>query len=292
MSGVKLDLFTDPDMHLFIENNIRGGVSVVSNRYAKANNSYTEDGADEIQPPSYICYLDANNLYGYAMSQPLPTTNFRLMSDDDIRDLDITNVQDDSPTGYILEVDLEYPRDLHELHNDYPLAPEKVTLTEKCFPRIPNRFQANTFWPKKLVPNLNNKTKYVTHYVNLKLYIRLVMKLKRVHRVLQFDQSPWMKPYIDFNTDKRRQATTDFERDFYKLLNNSVFDKTMENLRNRVNVTLCNDKIKAKKIIALPTFKHAVIINKDLVMIHRLPQGRRSVAKTGGVQMRTPARYA
>jgi len=82
------------------------------------------------------------------------------------------------------------------------------------------------------------------------------MKLKRVHRVLQFDQSPWMKPYIDFNTDKRRQATTDFERDFYKLLNNSVFGKTMENLRNRVNVTLCNDEIKAKKIIALPTFKH------------------------------------
>ena len=96
------------------------------------------------------------------------------------------------------------------------------------------------------------------------------MKLKQVHRVLQFDQSPWMKPYIDFNTDKRRQATTDFERDFYKLLNNSVFGKTMENLRNRVNVTLCNDEIKAKKMIASPTFKHAEIINENLVMIHRL----------------------
>ena len=83
--------------------------------------------------------------------------------------------------------------------------------------------------------------------------------------------SLWMIPYIDFNTDKRGQATTDFERDFYRLINNSVFDKTMENLRNRVNVSLCNDEIKAKKMIALPTFKHAEIINENLVMIHRLP---------------------
>jgi len=271
MSGVKLDLFTDPDMHLFIENNIRGGVSVVSNRYAKANNSYTEDGLDETQPSSYICYLDANNLYGYAMSQPLPTSNFRFMTDDEIHNLDIMNIPDDNPTGYILEVDLEYPHNLHELHNDYPLAPEKVTLTEEMLSPYSKSFPGKHVLTEKLVPNLNDKSKYVTHYTNLKLYMRLGMKLKRVHRVLEFRQSPWMKPYIDFNTDKRRHATTDFERDFYKLLNNSVFGKTMENLRNRVNVTLCNDEIKAKKMIALPTFKHAEIINEDLVMLHRLP---------------------
>ena len=93
------------------------------------------------------------------------------------------------------------------------------------------------------------------------------MKLKRVHRVLQFHQSRWMKQYIDFNTEKRRRATTDFERDFSKSLNNSVFGKTMENLRNRVNVSLCNDEIKAKNIVASPTFKHAEIINENLVMI-------------------------
>ena len=123
------------------------------------------------------------------------------------------------------------------------------------FPRTPKSFPGQHVLTEKFIPNLNDdKTKYVTHYVNLKLYIHLGMKLKLVYRVLQFDQSPWMKPYTDFNTDKRRQATTDFERDFYKLLNNSVFGKTMENLRNRVNVTLCNDEIKAKKIIASPTF--------------------------------------
>jgi len=153
-----------------------------------------------------------------------------------------------------LEVDLAYPRDLHELHNDYPLAPEKVTLTEEMLSSYSKSFPGQHVLTEKLIPNLNDKIKYVTHYVNLKLYIRLGMKLKRVHRVLQFDQSPWMKPYIDFNTNKRRQATTDFERDFYKLLNKSVFGKTMKNLRNRVNVTLCNDEIKAKKIIASSTF--------------------------------------
>ena len=271
MSGVKLDLFTDPDMHLFIENNIRGGVSVVTHRYAKANNSYTEDGLDDSLPPSYICYLDANNLYGYAMSQPLPTSDFRFLSDDEINGFDVTTVPDDSPTGYILEVDMEYPPHLHELHNDYPLAPEKVKLTKEMLSPYSKSFPDQHVLTEKLVPNLNNKTKYVTHYVNLKLYIRLGMRITRVHRVLEFRQSPWMKPYIDFNTEKRRQATTDFERDFYKLLNNSVFGKTMENLRNRVNICLCDDEIKAKKMIASPTFKHVEIIKDDLVMIHRLP---------------------
>jgi len=130
MSKVKLDLFTDPDMHLFIENSIRGGVSVVCNRYAKANNSYIEDELDDTQLISYICYFASNNLYGYAMSQPLPTSNFRFLSDQEIRNLDIMNVPIDSPTGYILEVDLEYSHNLYELHNGYPLAPEKFLLTK------------------------------------------------------------------------------------------------------------------------------------------------------------------
>jgi len=243
---------------------------MISNRYAKANNKYTDDGLDSTRPTSFISYLDANNLYGYAMSQPLPTGNFRFLTEDQIKQLDILNVPDDHPTGYILEVDLEYPHDLHELHNDYPLAPEKISITKEMLSPYTQSFSDRHISSEKLVPNLNDKTKYVTHYVNLKLYTRLGMRLRRIHRILEFTQHPWMKPYIDCNTDKRRQATTDFERDFYKLMNNSVFGKTMENLRNRMNVNLVNDEIKAKKLIALPTFKHLEIINPDLVMIHRL----------------------
>ena len=270
MTGVKLDLFTDPDKHLFIENSIRGGVSMISNRYAKANNKYTEDGLDLTRPSSFISYLDANNLYGYAMSQPLPTGNFRFLTENEIENLDILSVPDDHPTGYILEVDLEYPHDIHELHNDYPLAPEKVLITKEMLSPYIQSFSDRHVLSEKLVPNLKDKTKYVTHYVNLKLYTRLGMRLKRIHRILEFSQHPWIKPYIDFNTDKRRQATTDFERDFYKLMNNSVYGKTMENLRNRICVNLVNDERKFKKLYAQPTVRHVEIINPHLVMVHRL----------------------
>ena len=270
MTGVKLDLFTDPEKHLFIENNIRGGVSMISNRYAQANNKYTEDGLDTTVPTSFIAYLDANNLYGHAMSQPLPTGKFRFLSEHEIENLDILNVADDNPTGYIIEASLEYPPELHKLHNDYPLAPESVLITRDMLSPYVKSFEDRHILTEKLVPNLHDKDKYVTHYVNLKLYVRLGMRLKRIHRVLEFTQSPWIKPYIDFNTDKRKQATTEFEKDFYKLMNNSVFGKSLENIRNRVNITLCDDEIKAKKLIALPTFKHAEIINSNLVMIHRM----------------------
>jgi len=213
MTGAKLDLFTDPEMHLFMENNIRGSISMISNRYAKANNKYTEDGLDTTLPSNFLSLTDANNLYGYAMSQPLPTRNFKFLTDDEINHINILNVPDDHPAGYILEVDLEYPHDLQELHNDYHLAPEKVLITKEMLSPYSQSFTERHVLSEKLVPNLNNKTKYVTHYVNLKLYIRLGMR--HIHRILEFTQHPWIKTYIDFNTDKRRQATTDFKRDFY-----------------------------------------------------------------------------
>ena len=209
MTNAKLDLFTDPDMHLFIENNIRGGVSMISNRYAKANNAYVGE-PDDTEPTSFICYLDANNLYGFAMSQPLPTSGFKFLSQEEIDDLRVMDVPDDGPTGYILEVDLCYPHELHDLHNDYPLAPEKITVTKHMLSPYAKSFPTEHILSEKLIPNLANKERYVTHYVNLKQYIRLGMKLTRVHRILQFEQSAWMKPYIDFNTekgDKRLQSS-------------------------------------------------------------------------------------
>ena len=188
MTGVKLDLFTDADMHLFLENSLRGGVSVISSRYAKADNSYTNDGVDETLPASYIAYLDANNLYGHAMSQSLPTSGFRFLSDVEIDNLDILNIPDDHDKGYILEVDLHYPESFYELHNHYPLAPEKVMLTREMLSPYANSFPNDPILTEKLIPNLNDKTRYVCHYVNLKLYIRLGMKLKCIHRVLEFNQ--------------------------------------------------------------------------------------------------------
>ena len=140
-----------------------------------------------------------------------------------------------SDIGYILEVDLQYPKELHKLHKDYPLAPEKLTVTNdilsKYCKEIAYKYQINVGDVKKLIPNLDNKTKYVVHYKNIQLYLSLGMKLTKIHRVLKFKQSDWMKKYIDFNTKKRMFATNDFEKDFFKLMINSVYGKTMENLR-------------------------------------------------------------
>ena len=150
-----------------------------------------------------------------------------------------------SDIGYFLEVDLEYPNELHELHNDYPLAPEKLSVSNNILSayckKIAAEYDIKVGNVKKLIPNLNNKTKYVLPYRNLQLYLSLGMKLTKIHRALQFKQSDWMKKYIDFNTEKRKNATNDFDKDFFKLMINSVYGKTIENLRKRIHVRLVNN---------------------------------------------------
>lgn len=119
----------------------------------------------------------------------------------------------------------------------------------------------------KLMPNLFDKEKYVLHYRNLQLYLSLGMKLTKVHRVLSFKQSPWLKAYIDFNTTMRKTAKNEFEKDFFKLVNNSVFGKTMENLRKRVDIQLVHNKKRLLKLSAKPGFKSFQIFNNDLASV-------------------------
>ena len=123
---------------------------------------------------------------------------------------------------------------------------------------------------EKLVPNLRDKEKYVLHYKNLQLYLSLGMKIKKVHRVLEFDQSPWMEPYIRLNTELRKKTNSSFAKEFFKLMNNSSFGKTMENIRNRVDVKIMRstDKEKFRKIIAKPNFNRAVIFSEELAALH------------------------
>ena len=152
----------------------------------------------------------------------------------------------------ILEVDLEYPRSLHDLHNDYPLAPERVEVNKV----------------DKLIPNLRDKKKYVIHYKNLKQYLSSGLKLTRIHRGIKFKESRWLEKYIALNTDLRTAAANEFVKDFFKLMNNSVFCKTMENIRNRVDIKLVTDKKRAEKLSAKPNFKHCNIFCENLVAIH------------------------
>ena len=228
-----------------IEKGIRGGVFMVSKRFARANNKYMGEKFDREKGSRFIQYLDANNLYGMAMSMKLPTRGFKWMNK---RELDVWE-----KVPSILEVDLHYPERLHDAHNDYPLAPESV----ECKTKI-----------KKLIPTLRDKTKYVLHYETLKQYLTLGMELRRVHRGIKFEESHWLKPYIDMNTTLRAKAANEFEKDFFKLMNNSVFGKTMENIRNRKDIKLVSNRDKAIKYAAKPNFHHTKILSETLVTIH------------------------
>ena len=243
-SGVKLELLTDPDILLLFEKGIRGGISMISNRFGKANNKFMGEKYDPRSPSKFIAYLDANNLYGWAMMKPLPVGDFKWMNEKEL------GHWGDFPC--ILEVDLEYPRGLHDLHNDYPLAPERLKIGGV----------------EKLIPNLWDKKKYIVHHENLKLYLELGLKVKKIHRGIKFREEPWMRSYIELNTSLRTKGKNDFEKDFFKLMNNSVFGKTMENIRNRVDVKLVNNRGAAEKLSAKPNFEKATIFDEGLVAIH------------------------
>ena len=221
-------------------------------------------------------YLDANNLYGWAMSQYLPNGGFRWMTEKQINKINLSKYSENSKKGLILEVDLTYPEELHDLHNDYPLAPEKVKVGENMLSdycqKIASKYNISTGLVHKLIPTLSNKEKYVLHYRNLQLYTDLGLKLTKVHRVLEFNQSPWLKEYIDFNTEKRTNAKNAFEKDFFKLMNNSVFGKTMENIRKRVDVRLVTDENKLLKMAAKPTYVSSKIFNENLVAVHKIKE--------------------
>ena len=253
MTKINLELLSDVDKLLMIEKGIRGGISIISNRYGKANNKYMKD-YNKKEAFKFLMYLDANNLYGRAMSEKLPVHSFKWMTNQEIENIfnnQIVQVWEKTPC--ILEVDLEYPEELHDLHNDYPLCPERV----ECDHGV-----------KKLIPNLRHKNNYVIHYKNLIQCLRLGMKLKKIHRGIKFIEAAFLKPYIDKNTSLRALAKNNFEKDFFKLMNNSVFGKTMENIRNRVNVKLVDSGEQFKKLAAKPNYNSRKIFNENLVSVH------------------------
>ena len=245
MTQVELELLHDQDMLLMVEKGIRGGVSMISTRYGKANNKYMPKGEyDPGKPTTYIPYLDANNLYGWAMSKKIPTHGFRWMTP-----WQLVNWMHHT---CFVEVDLEYPLDLHDLHNDYPLAPDHLQMGVV----------------EKLIPNLQRKENYVVHYEALKTYVKYGLKVTKIHRGIVFHDSPWMKPYIDFNTKLRMQSKNEFEKNFFKLMNNSVFGKTMEDIRKRTDIKLVTTPEQARKLINKPNYTHRTTFSDNLIAIH------------------------
>ena len=249
---VELALLTNSDMLLMVERGIRGGVSSIMTRCTKPNNRYMGKDFNPEEAIKYLVYLDANNLYGWAMSKPLPTKGFKWMAKDELQDW--KKFLDCEGQGCILEVDLDYPKDLdlHNRHNECPLAPERITVNKV----------------EKLIPNLCDKRKYVVHYETLKLYESLGLKITKVHRGIKFEESAWLKSYIDQDTNLRTDAKNEFEKDFFKLINNSVFGKTMENIRKHVNIKLVNNEKQAKKLAAKPNLERCTFFDEKFIVIH------------------------
>ncbi len=257
MTGAKLELLTedDKDIYLLFEMGIRGGMSQTGSlRYAK------------IDENTHLEYFDANSLYATAMLHKLPVSGFRFVDDFNIETY-LTMSEDELMNldeSYLIECDLDYPLELHDKHIDLPLAPEKMIVKKE---HLPNNYKEDKF--EKLVTNLFPKKKYILYLENLVLYIKLGLELKSVYRVVKFNQFAWMKPYIEFNLKKRAETSEKFLQDYYKLGNNAVFGKTMENTRKYMNMSFETDPEKIKNIVAHPTYIDFQIITPDIIAIHR-----------------------
>ena len=256
MTKCKQELLTDAAMFTLLHEGLRGGVSMISKRHAKANNKYMGSLYDASQPSSYIIYLDANNLYGWAMSESLPTGEFKWLGEEEFSAINWLTQKDDQDIGYFVECDLDYPKELHDLHNDYPLAAERLAIADELLSEtqrdVRDKYEMLHTATTKLVPNLMNKTNYTCHYRNLRFYLEHGLVLGKVHKVIQFRQSKWLAPYIAKNSTLRAATSNAFEKDFFKLLNNSVYGKTCENLTKRNDIRLVTDQKKCKKLIEKP----------------------------------------
>ena len=221
---INLQTLQDNDMIMLLENNIRGGISsVMGDRYVISHENRK------------ILYVDANNLYGHSMSEPLPYDEIKF--DNNVKLEDLIKTPDDSDIGYFIEVDINYSDNITEKTKFFRFAPVNKKINPDIFSEYMKKIEPETYnQTKKLICDWSDKKNYLVHYRMLKFYIRHGMIVEKVHEVISFKQSRWLEKYISFNTQKRNKARNDFEKDFYKLLNNAFYGKTMENVRKRIRI--------------------------------------------------------
>ena len=236
MTEVELELLSDNDMYLFFEEGIRGGISMITGRYSKANNPYLGTDYNLDEPTKCIQYLNVNNLYGWAMSKQLPVADFEWLSE-----IEQFLKDPNSIVNCTLKVDLDYPDELYDVHSDYQLAPENVEVNDT----------------KKLIPHLGPWIGYVAHHNFIRNCLKNSMVLRKIHSGIKYRESNFLSKYIDSNTKSRACAKSDFEKDFFKLMNNSVFGKTMENIRGHSKIKIVNglETETLERYIAKPNFK-------------------------------------
>ena len=275
MTKFQLELASDPGMNLFFEKDMRGGVSNISKRYNKSNNKHLKP-YDQKQDSKHIMetYLDANNLFGHAAWKYLPIGGFKWI---DPKNSDLKKCNKNSSKDCALEVDVECQKKLCELHTHYPLALDKTEIKKEMLSKyqllIADSYNTSTGNVKKMVPNFLDKEKYVLHYKNFHVYLRLRLKQKKVHRVLELNESQWLKPYVECNTQERTEASKNRDKDgkvLHKLMNNAEYGKTMENLRNWIDVKLVSNEKDYLKWTSKPSCRSQKIFGNDLVATRKI----------------------
>ena len=266
MTGTRVELLTDTRMYEFFESGIRGGMTFVNSHRVRRS----ED--------TELLYVDANNLYGQPLSMKLPQSHFKWIEREEVQ----RQLLEDLPTidtlecdiGYVFEVDLSIPPELHNLLDDLPLAPETTTV------QAPTPYMLE-LWSlaegrrsykagRKLILSHLEKLNYVVHFAALQFYLRMGAQVMKIHRIVSFRQARFFNPYIAFNSQQRQQANNEFEKDFFKLKNNSMFGKTMENVRNHIDYRLCNTVEKFMAYTSKPLFLSATRFAEDLVGVELL----------------------
>ena len=281
-TGVVLDTLQDVDQYLFFEKGIRGGLTQCVTRHVVADNVYTRQecipgGAStsydsvENDDDTFIMYYDANNLYGWAMSEPLPCSDFEWLSRQECEELEIMKIPADGEYGYVLEVDLEYPRDkaLHDRHRDLPFCPEVRRAPAYLLPySSEDIINSGAGQSKKLMATLTDKEEYVIHYRYLQQAIDNGLHVRHIHRVLKFKQSPWLKPYVTLNTTLRQQANNKFEVEMFKLMVNAVYGMSLQNVRKHQNLKIASSPKIYTKYVAKSNFNDRVWYNENLALLH------------------------
>jgi hypothetical protein len=269
-SKVKLELISDSSQFLFFESAIRGGLVDASIRYMKANHKYLSS-YDSSKPDLYILLLDASALYSSSMCFHLPYSTYRWLSDHEIKSFqeNIINMKTDGEFGYFVECDLVIPLELHDIFQYYPLLPTKEYYPDnKLSPymlRIKNKQNIKRAKVEKLITSLNPKYEYKVHFKLLQLYLKLGVRLVKVHKVLSFKQKPFLKNFIMDIIQKRQGSKNDFEKNLFKLFSNSIYGQTARNKRKERNIKIITDANKAKKINKNPLLQDFTIYEENLV---------------------------
>ena len=280
---IQLELISDQELHLMFEKAVLGGLSYIGHRKGNANNKHMGDAYDPNKKSKYLMYWDANNLYGKAMTMPLAYKDFQWIDSkewfelkDDAHNLAMVQALCQKPKqaggdhkGYIFEVDLDYPEKLHDKHRSFPLLPEQIRVVEDDYSDYQHiaclATDSKESTVSKLIPSLRDKRKYVLDIRMLRFAMEQGLQLKKIHRAVQFTQKDYMRPYIDMNSKLRAEAVragNKFQKAYFKLLNNSVFGKTMENVRNRVEFEVITTEQRMESMLRNPRLKRTHIFNK------------------------------